>query len=170
MLRTVISPLRSVLAVLADSDGSRRLALGAALGMLLGLVPKGNLLAAVFSVVLLASRANLVAAALSVSLFTGVGMLLDPVAHRIGLLLLESAWLEPFWTWLYNQPLSAWTAFNNTVVLGQVVLGLMLAWPVYWLAGLGLDAWRPWLVERAARWRVDKVLARAESASQWSWQ
>ena len=39
--------------------------------------------------------------------------------------------LKPLWTCLYSLPVVPWTKFNNTVVLGNLVLGLLLYAPVY---------------------------------------
>jgi uncharacterized protein (TIGR03546 family) len=115
-------------------DSPRQVALGFALGMLLGLMPKGNLLVVLLSMVILSCRMNLAVAMLSTLTFSGVGMLADPLTHRLGLALLEWPLLRPLWTRLYSLPLVPWTDFNNTVVLGSFVLGLALLYPAYHLA------------------------------------
>jgi len=115
-------------------DAPRHVALGFALGMMLGLVPKGNLLAVGLSMVLFASRANIGVAMLSALAFSLLGSLADPLTGRVGLALLSWDVLRPMWTSLYNLPLVPWTAFNNTVVLGSFLLGLLLCYPAYRLA------------------------------------
>ncbi len=161
-VRLAAAPGRALVKVLTNADSPRQIALGFALGMLVGLVPKGNLIAITLATVLLASRANLGAGALSALLFTWVGFLADPISHRIGLGLLQLAMLRPAWTWLYNLPLLPWTAFNNTVVLGSLILGLALLYPVY-RAAKPAAAWAaPRLRERLMRYHVGKVLFGAE--------
>lgn len=162
MIGWLLRPGRSLVESLTDADSSRRIALGFALGMMVGLVPKGNLVALLFGVVLLGSRANLGAGALSAFLFTWVGLLLDPVSHRIGLGLLQFGPLQPMWTWLYNLPAAPWTALNNTVVMGSLIVGLALFYPVCraiepaarWLA--------PRLRDRLIRYRVGQLLLGVE--------
>lgn len=56
-----IKPLRYLAGALRDLNSPRRIALGVALGMLVGLVPKDNLTAAALGVVLLTFRVNLAA-------------------------------------------------------------------------------------------------------------
>ncbi len=116
---------------LLNEDSARRLALGVALGMVIGLIPKDSLLAYVVFVVLMISTANLLSAIISGFLFSWVGFLIDPFSHKLGGLILTADQLELTWAYLYDLPLAPWTRFNNTVVMGSLVLGLILAYPVY---------------------------------------
>jgi uncharacterized protein (TIGR03546 family) len=113
-------------------DTPGQIAAGFAMGMLLGLVPKGNLLAISISLIIFASRANLGVAMVSALAFSILGPFCDPVTHRVGLALLTWNALEPTWVNLYNLPLVPWTAFNNTVVLGSLALGLGLVYPAFY--------------------------------------
>ena len=115
-------------------DTPRQLAAGVALGMMLGLLPKGNLLAICLSLAIGACRVNMAVAMLSALAFSCVGMLADPLTGRLGLMLLKWDALRPTWTTFYNLPLAPWTAFNNTVVLGSCLLGMLLCYPTYRLA------------------------------------
>jgi uncharacterized protein (TIGR03546 family) len=122
-------------------DSPRLLAFSFALGMVLGLMPKGNLLAVLVSMVLFASRSNLAVAMVSALSFSLVGPLADPLTDRLGAALLHWPVLRPTWSWLYDKPLVPWTSFNNTVVLGSLMLGLLAFYPVYRVAW-SFFAWR----------------------------
>lgn len=111
----------------------RQLALGTAFGLVLGLVPKGNLIAAAIAIVVLSLRLNLAAATVSTLVFSLLGPLLDPLTHGIGTALLENSRLTGIWTQLYRWPFAPWTAFNNTVVLGSLLVGLAAFLPFYFL-------------------------------------
>jgi uncharacterized protein (TIGR03546 family) len=141
-------PLRWLLKPFIASCSPQQVALGLALGMVVGLVPKGNLTAAALGVVLLAANVNLGAAALAVFCFSWIGWLIDPVSHTVGAMLLFAQPLVPVWTWLYRLPLGPWLALNNTVVLGSLTLGLALAWPAYHFARKTAAAQLPKLSER----------------------
>ena len=104
------------------------------------------------------TSSTLAAAALAAFMFTWLGVLADPVSHRIGLGLLQFSALEAVWTWLYNLPVVPWTAFNNTVVLGSLILGLALFYPVFRLIELGTAWLAPRARDRLAKYRVAKVL------------
>src|SRR4029453_10490398 len=101
----------------------RQLALGCAFGLLLGLLPKGNLLAAFVALLFFTLRVNLSAGMLSALFISFIAGYFDPINHRLGLLLLNAAPLQPLWKRFYNTPFVPWTRFNNTVVLGSFALG-----------------------------------------------
>lgn len=126
-----LRPLRFFVRALVEDTEPRQMALGFALGLTIGLVPKGNLIAIALMVMLGIVRMNLgvgMLTAFAVSLFAG---LFDGATHEIGRFLLLHESLQPLWTDLYNMPLGPWTSFNNTVVLGSFALGVALFLPVF---------------------------------------
>lgn len=126
-----LKPVRLCLRALSGQSAPRQLSMGLALGILVGLVPKGNLLAVLLGLVLAASRVNLAVAAAAIVCCSLASPLLDPVSHLVGSWLLHQPGLSAAWTWLYNQPVVRWTAFNNSVVLGSFVTGLLLLYPAH---------------------------------------
>ena len=84
----IVRPLRIALKALICESTPRQLALGFALGMLIGLVPKGNMTAVALGIVLAASRANLGIAAATIVAFSFASPWLDPMSHEIGTYLL----------------------------------------------------------------------------------
>lgn len=132
--------LKDLVLAFHGGDDPRHWAAGFALGAALGLVPKGNLFAVAFILVFFALRLNKGAALLSATAFTPLGWLVDGPAHGIGLALLKADALRGLWTALYDLPVVPLTRFNNTVVLGNLVLGLVLYVPLYF-AGLKFIAW-----------------------------
>ena len=167
MFLQLIRPLRPLARVFTSAGTPRQLALGFALGMLIGLVPKGNLTAATLSVILLGTRVNLATGMAGAVLFSWLGTFADPLTHRIGEALLTNRSLEPFWESVYQLPLAPWTGLHNTVVLGSLLLGLWLFWPVYRLSQFVLDRYQPWAVERLAKYPVVQLLWGTEIAARW---
>ena len=123
--------LKNLLQALHGGTEPRHLAAGFALGAALGLVPKGNLFAAAFFLMFFLFNVDKGMAFLSAGLFTGVGYALDSLANKIGWTLLKADALRGLWTALYDLPIVPLTRFNNTVVLGNLVLGLALYVPLY---------------------------------------
>jgi len=123
-----------------------QVALGCALGMMLGILPKGNLVALLLSMLLLSLRMHLGAAMVSMLVFSVVGYYLDPLTHRLGLLMLTNDLLAGSWARFYQLPLAPWTSLNNTVVAGSLLLGLTSVVPTYWLSKRGVS----WLLLRTA--------------------
>jgi uncharacterized protein (TIGR03546 family) len=167
MLRWLIKPLRILVESLRDEESPHLLALGLAVGMVVGLVPKDNLTATVLATLLLVLRLHLGAAAASALVFMWMGALLDPVAHRIGLSILTCAPLEPFLAKLFDLPLVPWTNLNNTVVLGNLVIGLALCYPVYQLSKLGIQKYGPSLVAWLEKHRLYQAIRNVDVATSW---
>jgi len=153
-----LTPIRFLVEALTAESSSRQIALGFALGLIVGLVPKGNLLAIALVMVLYCLRVNLAAGLLSAILFSWVGVLTDPLTHQVGLWLLSVDALQPMWTQLYDLPLAPWTAFNNTVVLGSLVLGVVAFYPVYRLSVPVADRVAPAVRERMQRLRIVRLI------------
>lgn len=158
-----LSILKSLLEILHGEDDPSHIAAGFALGASLGLVPKSNLIAVLFFLLFFFFRVDKGMALISALLFTPLGYVLDPAAHGIGYALLTAGALKPVWTWLYNLPVVPWTKFNNSVVLGNFVLGLLFYYPLY-LAGMkGVHHYR-------SHWKakVDNLpVMKAINASTW---
>ncbi len=127
-----------VRSALCSRDTPRQMATGLAFGLLLGLIPNGNLLAVAVAPTLLATRASLSIGMLCAFAVGMIAPLCDPLTHRIGEWILTNGATTPLWRWLERLPLAGWTAFNNTVVMGSLALGMALFYPVYRLS-------LPWL-------------------------
>lgn len=146
--------LKDLAAALHGGSDPRHLAAGFALGAAIGLIPKGNLFAVVFLLLFFALRLNKGLALLAATFFTPIGYAVDGPAHRIGLALLNAPALAGAWTALYDMPIVPLTRFNNTVVLGNLVLGLALFAPLYF-AFLRFVAWyNANLADRVERLKV----------------
>lgn len=120
-----------ILKVLNSETSPAQIAAAVLLALFMGLSPLSaphNLLLLLLVLVL---RVNLSLFLLSFVLFSGIAWLLDPLAHTRGKTLLEAGALEGLWTAMYNTGFWRFLGFNNTVLLGQVVIALVLAVPVY---------------------------------------
>ncbi len=126
--------IRMLRTALCVKDSPRQMAAGLACGLLLGLVPKGNLLALLIATMLLATRMSLAVGMLCAFLVSMLAPFCDPLTHRLGEWVLTNAAVVPLWRSLARLPLVAWTAFNNTVVMGSLTLGSILLYPVYRLS------------------------------------
>lgn len=82
-------------------------------------------------------------------IFSFVAFAFDPLANALGYwLLVDAEALEPFWTKLYNMSVVPLTKFNNTLVLGSLIISLVLFYPVYRLAVYGMKQYRSHLKDR----------------------
>ena len=160
----LLRPFRFFAQALSGESTSKQMAMGFALGLAVGLIPKGNLIAIAMMMVLCASRINLGIGLLTVFAVSWAGVFVDPLTHRLGAWLLAHETLVPFWTRFYDMPIAPWTSFNNTVVLGSFVTGLLLIYPVYRLSEPGFAKYSPVIAERLAKFRFVRFLWGAEWA------
>jgi len=128
-------------------DSPAQLAAGLTLGMMIGLIPKDSAITYFLLGVLLVIRANLIAATVAGLCAAGLAGILTPVFHSVGLYLLESTTLKPLWQQLDELPLVGWTRFNNSLVMGSLVIGMLSAFPVFriskkWFAAYGPASYR----------------------------
>lgn len=134
MLADFVAIARRVSKALLSSTAPAQLAVGFTLGMIIGFVPKTNLIALSLCVLMFSLRCNKgvgIAAAIVFSFATGW---LDPFAHKLGLLVLGYHPLQATYATAFALPLGPWLGFNNTVVTGSLLMGAYFAFPVYFFA------------------------------------
>ncbi|MBI1313721.1 TIGR03546 family protein [bacterium] len=163
-----LKPIRFLARALVQDNTPTQMALGFALGLMIGLVPKGNLIAISLMVVLGALRVNLGIGMLTAFAVSWLDPLVDTVTHPIGQALLTSDALTSFWTELYNMPVIPWTKFNNTIVLGSFVLGAVLVLPAFLISRPLFAKYVPDLSERLGKYRLAQLLLGTELAAKLS--
>ena len=154
----MLRPFRLFFKALVVDATPGQMALGLALGVLVGLVPKGNLLAIGLMMLMCSLRVNLGVGLATVFATSWIGVLLDPISHRIGEFLLKNESLRPLWEEMYDTMLLPWTDFNNTVVLGSFSMGAAAFVPLYFLSKPVFGVLTPRLVTWAQRFRFVSLL------------
>jgi uncharacterized protein (TIGR03546 family) len=157
MLARILRPLTSLMMAILAEESSAVLAGSITFGMMLGFVPKDNLLAPLLGIFMLLLRLNLTVTTASAATFSGIAAMLDSVADAVGRAVLTIPSLSPLWTALYELPIVPWTRFNNTVVMGSLLIAAALALPLHltiryllmryrpavkqWIKEQGIDVW-----------------------------
>ena len=163
----MVQYLVKLIKVLHSETDPGQISLGFALGMIPGLTPVSSPHNLLVLFALLFLRVNLSAATLSWVFFSALGFALDPFFHRIGIFLLTGVNpLQVFWTTLYNVPLVPYTRFNNSVVLGSLMVSILSFYPVYRGGRLMVLRYRATFLERFNRWRIVQIL-KASSLYKW---
>ncbi|TWT90771.1 hypothetical protein Mal64_11680 [Pseudobythopirellula maris] len=162
MTSLLLRPLRGLVSVLAGNESDRQIAAGAALGVVLGLVPKDNLIAVALGVLLCSLRVNRTAGLGAAALLALACPWVDPLAHKLGLKLLAFPGMQDWYAWLYEAPLGAWLGFNNTVVLGSLMIGLYVAYPVYLITRTLTAKVRPTATRWILRFKIARLLLGAD--------
>jgi uncharacterized protein (TIGR03546 family) len=136
------------------------IAAGVSFALLLALIPTGNLLWFCLFVVTFFLKINLAAEMLFLALFKLLTPLADGLLHRLGLWVLSRPSLSDIFTGAYNLPLLPLSRFNNTVVMGGLIAGILLWVPVFLLFRQLVILYRSRLRDRIAGSRLVKALRR----------
>ena len=153
------------------SEGSpTQIGLGFALGAALGLTPILNVHNLIVLLLLCVLNVSFGAGMLAWAVCVPIGFMLDPLFDRLGhWLLIDAGALRPFWTSWDNTPILALTGFDNTVVLGSVVVWLVLFLPLCLGSRSGVIHYRATLGERVRRSRFYQVVSASQLYNVYRW-
>jgi uncharacterized protein (TIGR03546 family) len=167
---TLIKLLRSLVKTLHSDGSPAQIAFGVALGAALGLTPIANAHNVVVVLLLAILNVSFAAGMLAWGVFVPIGFMLDPLFDRVGnWLLVEASALRPLWTAWDNIPGLALTNFNNTVVLGSVIVWLLLFVPIYYASRVGVVKYRATIGERVKNSRAYKLLEASQLYNVYRW-
>ena len=122
-----------------------------AIGMLLGFMPKTNVLWYLLFVFFLFVRVNKGAFLLTMPVASLLTRFFDPLFDSIGYVVLTFSPLKPVYAALLDIPFVAFTKFNNTIVAGSITFSLILYIPVYIVIRIFTKSWRTHLAPTLAR-------------------
>lgn len=151
--------VKSIMGILHSDIPPAQIAAGFVLGSIIGFAPFVALHTILVLILILVLNVNIGAALMAIAACGTIGLFTDPLADRIGtLLLVKSDLLTPLWTYAYNLPLVPFTRFNNTVVLGSLVIAMGLSLPLFFLVRRGVRYYRAHLAPKVEQWKVMKLL------------
>ncbi len=137
----------NLIKILNSNQAPGQVAGGIAFAFMLALIPANNLLWIVLFVFTFFLKIHNGIESLFLILFKLITFLFDPLLDSIGYSVLTIPSLYNFFTRLANMPLMPFSRFNNTVVMGGLVLGIALWIPVYvlflWLIKLYRNKLKP---------------------------
>jgi uncharacterized protein (TIGR03546 family) len=154
MLRAFIK----LLTVLNSEAEPGQVSLALAFSLIVGLTPLWSLHNLLVLLLVLLLRVNLSAFLLGTAFFSGAAYLLDPLFHRLGLAVLMAPSLEGLWTSLYNATLWRIERFNNSIVMGSVLVSLILFVPTVLVGNWAIRKYRERVVAKVKQWRVVQTL------------
>jgi uncharacterized protein (TIGR03546 family) len=154
----IIRFIAKLLAVLNSNKKPFQVGAGIAFGLLLALVPTWNLtFAAILIVVLFVARVHLGITIVSTILFSLIVPAFDGALNRLGLRVLTLPGLQEIYARAFEIPVVALTRFNNTLVAGSLVSGIVLWTPVAFLAVLLVRLYRKHIHARIANSKIVKA-------------
>lgn len=135
------------------------IAMGFALGTIIGLTPSRALHNLIVFILILIFNISIPAALFAVFFFSCFAHFFDPLFHSMGyFLLVKTEPLQPVWTYFYNIPIAPLTRFYNTVVLGSLVASLALFFPVYWGFKQIVRLYRGKMADKVNRFKIMQII------------
>jgi len=129
--------------VLRAGESPGLVAAGFTIGFVLGLSPHWTLQNIVIILIALLTKVNLASVFFAMFFFGFVAFIFDPAFHSLGYYVLTGMdALYPTWTNWYNMPIVPFSKFNNTVVMGSLLAGLVLAFPMFLISKKGIVGYR----------------------------
>lgn len=147
----MISYIVKLLKSLNTNSHPGEIAHAVAIGMLLGFMPKTNVLWYLLFVFFLFVRVNKGAFLLTMPVASLLTRFFDPLFDSIGYVVLTFSPLKPVYAALLDIPFVAFTKFNNTIVAGSITFSLILYIPVYIVIRIFTKSWRTHLAPTLAR-------------------
>jgi uncharacterized protein (TIGR03546 family) len=144
----MIKALARTIVALNTNVRKEHIASGFAWGLLLALVPAGNLIWILLFFVSFFLKNNHGTQVLTIALFKLVLPLAAPLLDALGYAILTAGALEGVFTNLYNLPLAPLTRFNNSLVMGGLAAGVLLWLPAFLAIRAAVPAYRNTLAPR----------------------
>jgi uncharacterized protein (TIGR03546 family) len=129
----MIKGIAQFIAALNGNLKRGQIAAGFAWGVLFGLVPAGNFFWIVLFVVSFFFRHHHGSKILVMAILKALFFVIAPLVDALGWEILHFESLQELFTTMYNMPFVPFTGFNNTLVAGGLVAGIVLWIPVYFL-------------------------------------
>lgn len=145
--------------MLNSETGHNQLAAGLACGIILGFSPFLSLQTLIVLFLIFFFRIQMGAAFLAAFFFKFIAWLIDPIADALGRTALEAPALRELFVAMYNMPLVPMTRFNNSIVMGSMILGFALAIPGFFVFRKLIVKYRQTVVARFRETKLWKAWA-----------
>ncbi len=151
--------LAKLFKALRSGESPGKLAGGFILGMIIGLTPVSSPHNLIVLIVLIVIPVNLGMAIFSFLLFSGFAYLFDPLFHSLGFwILVDIPALQGLWTTMYNSPVLGLSKFNNTVVMGSLIVSLILLLPMYYATKWLVVYYREHIDAKMQKWKIVQMV------------
>jgi len=138
----MISQVFSLITFIMSNDSPKQIGWAIAIAFLFALMPGFNLIHLAILLIVYLFMVHLPSFFIFSLIFKIINFQIVIWAHNLGLYLLKMEALNGIWTTLYNTPIFPFTKFNNTAVLGGLILGVFLLYPIQLLSVKGILLYR----------------------------
>lgn len=144
----ILKQIYAFIKLLNSDTDTNPLAAGLSLGFLVGFAPFISLQTLLFFIIVFIFRVQIGAAFLSAFFFKFIAYLFDSPADMLGRAALEFPPLKPLYVMLYNLPIVPMTRFNNSIVMGSMIISFLLFIPSFFIFKKLIAQYRSTVVDR----------------------
>ena len=154
----MIRQITKLLSIVNSNKQPREIALGVVFGMFAGFLLVAPFNAVIIFLLILVLNVNTAAFFLFTGIFKLITFLIDPLGDMLGKAVLTVPFFEPVFSKMAQMPLVPFTEFNNTVIMGDFIIGLLLMVPVWFGTMKMIDYYRKHMREKVKKFGIVKVL------------
>jgi len=155
----VLKGIGKLISALNGNLKKSQIAAGVAWGVLLGLVPLSNPFGIVLFVISFFFSHNHGAKIFGLAIVKILSLIILPALDVLGWTILHIDSLQPLFTAMFNMPFVPFTKFNNTLVMGGLIAGIVLWLPVFALFMKLIPLYREKLAPKIRDSKIVKKLA-----------
>lgn len=155
----LVQQFHKLIVILNSDESPSQISAGFILGFLIGGSPFNYVYSLILFLLLGILKVNFTSGLFAILISSLLTPILDPIYHHIGhYLLVTSTGLEGFWTTLYNMPIFPLTNFNNTIMLGSMVVNLLLSILLFFLIKKLILSYRETIMTKIKNSKLFKLL------------
>jgi uncharacterized protein (TIGR03546 family) len=157
----LLKAIGKLIVALNSNMKKSQIASGIAWGVLLGLIPAGNFFFLVLFLVSFFFSHNHGSKIFGIAIIKLLSPLFVLTIDQFGWWVLHLEALQPLFTDLYNMPFVPFTKFNNTLVMGGLVGGIILWLPVFFLFMLFIPLYRNTIAPKIRQLKFVQAIAKS---------
>ena len=154
----MLTLLAKLFSALNSESSIRQIALAIVLGFIVGLSPLLTVHNVIILFLVMFIRVHLGSFILSVGFFSGLSYLLSSLIVSVGEYLLTSDGMNSLFTMLYQLTVFKLAHWHNTYTLGAIVVGSLLAIPLYFFTKMIIKNYREHIMAFFEKFRIVKAL------------
>jgi uncharacterized protein (TIGR03546 family) len=154
----MIRQITKLLSIVNSNKQPGEIALGVVFGMFAGFLLAAPFNAVIIFLLVLVLNVNTAAFFLFAGIFKLITFLIDPLGDMLGRAVLTIPFFEPVFSKMAQMPLVPFTKFNNTVIMGDFIIGLLLMVPVWFGTMKMIDYYRKHMQDKVKKFGIVKAL------------
>ena len=156
-LYMIVSWIAKVFVAINSNKRTSEIAWAISVAFILALIPKGNLLWIALFVLTFFLKLNQAVEMVFIVIFNYSFKFLDRILDRIGYIILTIPNLEDFFTKLFNNSFFYLSKYYNSLVMGGLIVGLIMAFPIYFSSKFLVEIYRDKIREKIVNNKLVKA-------------